>query len=53
MSNKAQLEILNLCKGKTIKQAFNRLEIMQSYMDHKKLDMRIKLQGITIGAEND
>ena len=49
MTTETQLKILNLCKGKTIKQAIHRLSIMEQYTLNKKLALRIKLVNITIG----
>ena len=43
MSNEGQMKILNLCKGKSIKQALYRLELMERYHAQKVLELRIKL----------
>lgn len=49
MSPKAEMDIMNLCKGKTIAQVERRLSIMQAYIDQKTLEKRVKLCGIKIG----
>jgi len=49
MKPETECKILNLCKGKTIKEALYRLEIMQKYCRENKLSLRIKLVNIKIG----
>jgi len=49
MSIEAQLKILNLCKGKTIKEAEHRLSIAELFVAQRKCAQRIRLAGLTIG----
>lgn len=48
MSNEAELKIVNLYKGKSIRQALNALEIMEAHVNKEILSNRIKLCGLNI-----
>lgn len=49
MSGNAQMKILNLCKGQTLKQAQYRLDVMMKYHAIKVLGKRISLTGLKMG----
>lgn len=49
MTSEAQMKILNLCKGKTIKQALRRLEIMEAYAETRIVKLRVQLCGLKLG----
>ena len=49
MSPEAQMKIMELCKGMTLKQVDRRLSIMQRYIATKQLNLRLKVTGLNIG----
>lgn len=49
MSAEGQLRILQLCRGKSIKQALYRLEVTEQFHRTNVLKQRIRLSGIIIG----
>ena len=49
LSIKAQMDILNLCKGMSLKSAIYRLELMEKYACQKQCELRVKLNGLNIG----
>ena len=48
MDAKTEMKILNLYRGKPIKQAVRALEIMQAHTANKTLALRIKLVGLKL-----
>ena len=51
MTAKTEMRILNLYKGKPLKQAVRALEIMKLYTAQKQLELRLKLQGLSYGTD--
>lgn len=46
MSPQAEMRIMELCKGMTLKQVDRRLALMQRYIVTKQLDLRLKVTGL-------
>lgn len=46
MSPEAQMKIMELCKGMTIKQVDRRLALMQRHIATKQLSLRLKVTGL-------
>jgi hypothetical protein len=49
MSPNAQMKLLNLYKGKSIRKASHALDVATAYHAQKTLQLRLRISGLTIG----
>ena len=52
MTANSEYKICKLCSGKSIKDVLYRLELMDKFIETKKLKLRVSLVNLTIGEEN-
>ena len=49
MRAETEMKILNLYRGKPLKQAVRALEIMKAHTANKQLSLRVKIVGLKLG----